>query len=209
MTRYAIFVCACVRACGPPEATPGSLWLDGHVAGATDVRGTAGARQGWEVAAIAVRGLVRHVITAPPLVLIELGAGQEKGGWGDGLAWQHNYSLTSSLPRNPVYCSEEQLQQQRVRLGETQRRCLRRNTGDGAGIGDQEELCRGSRARTVTMVLLSRRARSWYCSTLLLVTLRDNYSALFFFVGISRHTWKGRLSTRLGRSSFGNSRVWQ
>lgn len=55
-----------------PEASPGSLWLDGHVAGATDARGTAGSRDGWHVADITVWGLMGNILTAPPLVLVEL-----------------------------------------------------------------------------------------------------------------------------------------
>lgn len=55
-----------------PEASPGSLWLDGHVAGATDARGTAGSRDGWHVADITVWGPMGNVFTVPPLVLVEL-----------------------------------------------------------------------------------------------------------------------------------------
>lgn len=55
-----------------PEASPGSLWLDGHVAGATDARGTAGSRDGWHVTDITIWGLMGNVFTAPSLILVEL-----------------------------------------------------------------------------------------------------------------------------------------
>lgn len=58
--------------CISPNATPGSFWLNGHVAGATDPRGTAGARDGWHVTDITVWGLMGHVVTAPSLLLIKL-----------------------------------------------------------------------------------------------------------------------------------------
>lgn len=63
-----LWLCLCVS----PEATSWPFWLNGHVAGATDPRGTAGARDGWHVADVTVWGLMGHIVTAPSLLLIKL-----------------------------------------------------------------------------------------------------------------------------------------
>lgn len=67
MDNWAGSQCASV-----PEASTRSLWLDGHVAGATDARGTAGSRDGWHIADITVWRLMGNIFSAPPLVLVEL-----------------------------------------------------------------------------------------------------------------------------------------
>lgn len=73
-----------------PDASSGSLWLNGHVAGATDARGTAGSRDGWHIADITFWGFMGNVLTTPPLIFVQL---QETYTWYEHMARLKSYKM--------------------------------------------------------------------------------------------------------------------